>query len=161
MLDCPRDPEILKNWIVDNSIVLYQMAENRNDFFLLHGITASWSLANIIPLLKSTEEKLDALQIFLCLFLSVYVGKDRPKLNPAYLESPDVSNLTWEDILARTVKMPLGTDEHEYKVVQICYEASLRNPESSDLCKRACCTVHDYEYHVRSFTENKKKSLSE
>jgi hypothetical protein len=158
MLECPRDPEILKNWILDNTIVLYQMAENRNDFFLLHGITASWSLANIIPLLKSTEEKLDIQQIFLCHLLSVYIGKDRPKLNPAYLESPDVSDLTWDAILARTVNMPLDTDEHEYKVVQICHEAALRNPEISDLCKRACSTVHDYEYHVRSGQESKKKS---
>jgi hypothetical protein len=157
MLDIPRDPEILMNWIVDHSIVLYQMAENRNDFFLLHGITASWALANIIPLLKSTEDKLDVLQKFLCILLAVYIAKDRPKLNPAYLESPDVSSLTWEDIIARTLKMPMGTDEHEYKVVHVCHEAALRNPESSDLCKRACCTVHDYFYHTRSFSESRKR----
>ena len=112
MLDIPRDPEILMNWIVDHSIFLYQMAENRNDFFLLHGITASWALANIIPLLKSTEDKLDVLQKFLCILLAV---------------------------------------------VQICHEAALRNPESSDLCKRACCTVHDYFYHTRSFSESRKR----
>lgn len=157
MLECPRDPEELMNWIVDHSIVLYQMVENRNDFFILHGVTSAWALANFLHLIKPAELKLEVLQNFLCILLVVYIGKDRPKLNPEYLVTPDVSNVTWDNILGRTINLPLEADEHEHKVVQICYEASLRNPEKSDLYKRACFTVHDFEYHIRSGSETVKK----
>jgi hypothetical protein len=95
------------------------MAENRNDFFILHGITCSWALSKILHLIPSTELKLEILQNFICILLAVYIAKDRPKLNPEYLVTPDVSNVTWDDIIARTIKMPLGTDEHEFKVVQV------------------------------------------
>ena len=97
------------------------MAENRNDFFILHGLICSWALSNIIHLMKSTEIKLEILQNFICILLAFYIAKDRPKLNPEYLVTPDVSNLTWENIIAKTIKMPLGTDELEYKVVQVIF----------------------------------------
>ncbi len=96
------------------------MSENRNDFFILHGITSAWALSNIIHLMNSNEMKLEMLQNFICVLLAVYIAKDCPKLNPDYLTSPDVSNIAWEDIIERTLKMPLGTDEHEYKLVQVC-----------------------------------------
>ena len=71
--------------------------------------------------MKSTEIKLEILQNFICILLAFYIAKDRPKLNPEYLVTPDVSNLTWENIIAKTIKMPLGTDELEYKVVQVIF----------------------------------------
>jgi hypothetical protein len=95
------------------------MIENRNDFFVLHGVTSSWALANFLHLIPSTELKLEILQNFLCILLAVYIGKDRPKLNPEYLVTPDVSNVTWDNILGRTINLPLETDEHEHKVVHV------------------------------------------
>ena len=153
MLDCPREPEVLTNWIVDNSIVLYQTSENRNDFFLLHGITSSWALSNVIPLIKNEETKMEILQKFICILLGVYVARDRPKLIPEHLESPDVGKASWDDIIDRTLKLPLETDEHEYKLVQVCHEASLRNPDNSDVLKRACHTVHNYEFYFGTVDE--------
>ena len=97
------------------------MAENRNDFFILHGLICSLALSNIIHLMKSSEIKLEVLQNFLCILLAFYIAKDRPKLNPEYLVTPDVSSLTWDNIIAKTIKMPLGTDELEYKVVQVIF----------------------------------------
>ena len=95
------------------------MSESQNNFFLLHGVTSSWALSNIIPLVKSTDKKLEILQIFLCLLLAVYIAKDRPKLYPDFLESPDVADLTWEEIKSRTLNLPVSTDEHEYKLIQV------------------------------------------
>ena len=71
--------------------------------------------------MKSSELKLEILQNFICILLAVYIAKDRPKLNPEYLVTPDVSNVSWDNIIARAVKMPLGTDEHELKVVQVYF----------------------------------------
>ena len=147
MLDCPTEPEVLKNWIIDQSVFIYQMSEHRNDFFLLHGITCSWALSNIIPLMKSEETKKEILQTFLCILLGVYVAQDRPKLVPQHLEAPDVGSVSWDDIIGRTLKQPSELDEHEYKLVQVCYEASFRNPGMSDILKRACLTVHYFDFY--------------
>jgi hypothetical protein len=86
----------------------------------MHGVTSAWALSNIIYLMNSNEMKLEMLQNFLCVLLAVYIAQDCPKLNPDYLTSPDVSNITWGDIIERTLKLPLGTDEHKYKLVQVC-----------------------------------------
>jgi hypothetical protein len=61
-LDCPRESNALIHWVIDHIIRVYTMAENRNDFFLLHGVTSSWALAQILPAIKSEETRMEILQ---------------------------------------------------------------------------------------------------
>jgi 20S proteasome subunit beta 1 len=77
------------NWILDNIIAVYTMAEQRNDFFILHGITSAWALSQFLPVIKSEETRLEICQLFLCVLLAVYVAKDRPQLHAEYLGSDD------------------------------------------------------------------------
>jgi len=37
----------LAKWAVNSAITVYATSERRNDFFLLHGVTAAWSLLQV------------------------------------------------------------------------------------------------------------------
>ena len=41
------DTACLARWMVNNAITVYATSEKRNDFFLLHGVTAAWSLLQV------------------------------------------------------------------------------------------------------------------
>ena len=156
MLECPRESESLINWIMDNVITLYTMSENRNDFFLLHGITSSWALSQILTAIKSEETKLEILQTYLCVILSVYISKDRANLNPEYLGSSEEPEMSWDDLMAKVLSMPITTEEHRYKLVHVCYESFLRNPEKSALYMKAAFTTLGFHFHIGSMSESKK-----
>ena len=159
MLECPRESKSLIEWIIDNALTLYTMSENRNDFFVLHGITSSWALSQILPSVKSEETKLEILQAFLCDLLAVYISKDRANLNPDYVagssEEPDMS---WDDLMAKVLSMQITTEEHRYKLVQVCYESYLRNPEKAALYLKAALTALDFHFHIASMSVSKKLS---
>ena len=143
------------NWIVDNMIAVYTMAEQRNDFFLLHGITSGWALAEFLPVIKSEETRLEICQLFLTVILAVYIGKDRPKLNGDYIGNDEMET-TWEELRKRVIALPDTMEEHRFKLVQVCYEATLRDPSKAALCMKAAFTAMDFHFHVGSNAPSKK-----
>ncbi len=154
MLDCPRNPEDLVNWIIDSSITLFAMAENKNDFLYLHGVTSSWALSNIIPLIKSEESKVEICQAFICILLGAYICKDRPILNPEYFEGTDEGS--WDEFLTKIFGFKKMLEEHRYKLVHVCYEASLRNPSKSASYLKAAKITLDYHFHIAPNSVSKK-----
>lgn len=65
----------IATWLVDSAVVLYAASERRNDFFLLHGVTATWSLAQLLPLLQSHSDVVDAARVMLSSLFAVYVAQ--------------------------------------------------------------------------------------
>ena len=115
----------LAKWVVDQTITVYQGAETRNDFFLLHAVTSAWSLRQLLKVDLPKADALEMLTHFLCAFMAFYLVQRRPKIVAANLTTPDVSAMTWEDIIESALKKDVGsTDEHTYKLVQVCHEQS-------------------------------------
>ena len=110
-------------WLVDIAITVYTTSEERNDFFLIHGVTSAWALYQLLPCLKTHEDITEAATVFLSLLLGVYVCQGCPTLNLTYLSNEKATSASWEEIIAKTLNPPKD-DEHIYKLVQVCYDMS-------------------------------------
>ena len=62
--DVNRQKDALLKWVVDSSILVYVMSEARNDFFLLHGVTAAWSLKILLTAVDKAEHITAAVRVF-------------------------------------------------------------------------------------------------
>ena len=137
----------LAKWVVDQAIAVYQGAETRNDFFLLHAVTSAWSLRQLLKVDLPEADAMETLAHFLCAFMAFYLVQRRPKILEANLKTPDdVSSVSWDDIIKMTLEKDVGlTDEHIYKLVQVCHEQSKSNDDSdthmAGLYKRAAITA--------------------
>ena len=65
---------------------------------------------------------MEACQNFLCILLGIYISKDRPNLNPEYLGNSEEPEITWDDLLAKVLAMPVTTEEHRYKLIQVLFQ---------------------------------------
>jgi 2-polyprenyl-6-methoxyphenol hydroxylase-like FAD-dependent oxidoreductase len=152
----------LANWLLDQAIYMYAAAENKNDFVLLHGVTASWSLKQVVPYLSPAEVK-RAIRDMLAVLLSVYIVQECPKMT----NSPDSVSLhsiqDWNDIARQTAA--LDTDEHIYKVVAICkehwLELSQKFSSAANYCSMAAkiATEHEIYWHSYSPAELMEDSI--
>ena len=136
----------LAKWVVDQAIAVYQGAETRNDFFLLHAVTSAWSLRQLLKVDLPESEAMETLAHFLCAFMAFYLVQRRPKILVSHLTTPDVSSVSWDDIIKMAHEKDVGrTDEHIYKLVQVCHAQSKSNNESDTktaaLYKRAAITA--------------------
>ena len=126
-------------WLVDMATTVYTIAERRNDFFLLHGVTAAWALKQLLPCLKSHEDITTTVTSFLTTLIAVYIVRDCHPLNVEHLQGPDVTE-SWEDIVKCTLSPP-EKDEHYYKLVQVCQYMSNECEENEQLYKKAAIDV--------------------
>lgn len=134
----------LSSWLVDCAITVYFVAENKNDFFLLHGVTGAWSLKNILSSFSDFSAGLEAVQTFLFILFAAYAAEDRPRLCLDRLTSADQSELpSWEGIAERAINTEY--DEHVYKLVQVCWDMDKENADSqrSAFYKRAALSSID------------------
>ena len=137
----------LAKWVVDQAIAVYQGAETRNDFFLIHAVTSAWSLRQLLKVDLPEADAMETLAHFLCAFMAFYLVQRRPKILVANLKTPDdVSSVSWDDIIKMALEKDVGrTDEHIYKLVQVCHEQSKSNDDSdthmAGLYKRAAITA--------------------
>ena len=120
---------VLGHWLTDCALAVYAMSQARNDFFLIHGVTAAWSLCQILPVFADqTEagqaEAMKAIRVFVCGLIAVYVAQGCPALTESQL---DVKVRTWEQIISDALSR--DCDEHIYKLVQVCHERSVENKE--------------------------------
>ena len=113
----------VNDWTVDQAIKLYLIHETKNDFFILHGVTSAWSLKQIASLLKE-DERAEAAYTLLVGLLSVYLAQGaRPILDDRLNVKGKGELPSWEEIKERTLFLdPEQTDEHIYKLVQVCWQ---------------------------------------
>jgi 20S proteasome subunit beta 1 len=116
--DGSLDPVKFGRRLVYLSMTVYALAANRNDFFLLHGVTCAWGLHMIMPLM-SKENGIKTARDYLTVLLAVYVAVGSPELNVPLSEN-EFTDKDWTEHIAKTVEV--DRDEHCYKLVQVCYE---------------------------------------
>lgn len=126
----------LVNWLLRCSVQLYSMAEVKNDFFLLHGATATWALSVILQKMKDDDKVVQICQAQLCILIAVYIARDSQALAKPTSDPP-----TQKIIMDTVLSLPPNTDEHVYKMVQICMammEENKQDMELQKLCLSAC-----------------------
>ncbi|ELT92798.1 hypothetical protein CAPTEDRAFT_214401 [Capitella teleta] len=115
-------------WLVDCALVVYLIAENKNDFFLLHGVTGAWSLLNISSHLDGVSRS-DSLRTYLAVLLAAYLAEDRPKLCLDRLNTDEKIGMSWRQIVDKALATEY--DEHVYKLVQVCWDMDKINEGES------------------------------
>ncbi|XP_069132383.1 uncharacterized protein [Argopecten irradians] len=132
MENCKDEGETVvavSDWLLNQAIAVYALSEVKNNFFLVHGVTAAWSLRQIIHLLKPSDA-VDALRTFTCVLLAVYVTQECPSLtNTPTISQNDVTDSAWQAVIDTVLSR--DTDEHIYKLVQVCHD-TWRERKSSD-----------------------------
>ena len=141
----PEQLQSLLTWLVHCSIVVYQASVQENNFFLLHGVTSSWALAQLLPLLADWNDVMEAIRVQICVLFAVYVAEAVPALDTERLSKPEVDQITWDDIKQKALSLDVDTDTHVYKVVQVCLDASVHNTDAAadGIYKRAALTAID------------------
>ena len=109
----------LASWLLDCTIQVYIQSSRINDFFLLHGVTGSWSLLQVVHLLSDYKQQRDAVKYFLAALISVYIAVGRPTFSiPLNTKKYVSSDEVWSNKIADLIKV--NVDEHVYKLVQVC-----------------------------------------
>ena len=119
-LETMQEVIMLCKWVIECATVVYVQAEYKNDFFLLHGVTAAWSLLQLLYSYDDPNPAIEAVKTFLSGLLAVYMCQGSPKLSPAGQSSLEFEN--WDEIIKATLRSEC--DEHVYKLVQVVYEMS-------------------------------------
>lgn len=126
-----QTPEDILKWVIDQAIFVYYAATTASDFFLIHGVTATWALSQFFHLLTQ-ENQMETLRSVLCGYLAVYLVQMKPelKVGPSSGELELADSMSWDDIRAKAFDLKIeDTDEHSLKLVQVCY---MRSQESSE-----------------------------
>ena len=109
----------LASWLVDCAIQVYTQSSRINEFFLLHGVTGSWSLLQVVHLLSDYKQQRNAVKYFLAALISVYIAVGRPTFSiPLNTKKYVSSDEVWSYKIADLIKVDVN--EHVYKLVQVC-----------------------------------------
>ena len=139
----------LCDWLLDTTIILYLASDRTNDFFLLHGISSTWSLIQVLTNAFHGERKksLEILRLHVGVLMATYITQHAPNINEENLEkeTESLKNISWLEIKSKLLNdLPKDSDDHVYKLVQICYETARKSEHKSDmelLYKKAAITV--------------------
>ena len=151
VMGVPEDARLstLLKYLTDSAIIIYQSSTQINDFFLLHGVTSSFALTQVLTLLGDEEQCLESIRTWLCVLIAVYIAERTPKLDMGRLEEGDVDGVSWDSIKSRILYEEghprLDADAHITKLVEVCYERSLDNADvkMASVYKRAALTAMD------------------
>ncbi len=143
-----KDTDDLINWIVDKAIVVYLASEVDNDFALLHGVTSAWALKQILKRVHDQKHRLEAIRVFLAVFLMVYMAQGRPKLDLGKLKAKEGQKLpSWDEIKSAAFAKPVEEiDEHVFKLIQVCMDRD--NANHMDMYKLASLTVVNMPFNM-------------
>ena len=115
------DPAKLANQILEWAVTVFTLSEYQNEFFLLHGVTCSWSLYQLLPVLNRD----DAIRMLAELFVGIettYLSVNTPKLSIKPETDLKITPDAWNAVIEKAIK--IDRDEHVYKLVQVCYDMS-------------------------------------
>lgn len=101
--------------VLQGVVLVYASTEEPDDFFVLHGLTSSWALKEVLPHLPDFQTRLQAVRLFCRDLIVAYVIRNMPDLVP--WQVPD-DLPSWEQIKQRAM---VDEEEHLIKVVMTCY----------------------------------------
>jgi len=110
-------------------IVSLHYAANSSEFFILHGVTASFGVKFILPYLKH-EDQIRLLQMFWLILVVVYISRKRPPITREIPEKHDELFKDWSALSQETIK---SQNEHIIKMVFVCKKFSEWYPEWNQL----------------------------
>ena len=137
------------DWLLDTTIILYLASDRTNDFFLLHGISSTWSLIQILTNAFHGEVKqsLEILRLHVGVLIATFITQHAPNINEEIVRknTEELKDVSWLEIKSKLLDdLPKDSDDHVYKLVQICYETSRKSghkPEMELLYKKAALNV--------------------
>lgn len=139
VLKADNQAEAIGQWFIKTAIFVYGSAEVKNDFFLLHGVTAAWSLSQLLPSLE--KENIEcAAKTFACCLLITYAAQGFSKIlsnDELQEETALASVIDFKELIARATC--IDHDEHVIKLVQVCNDICDENASEqfTAVCKRA------------------------
>ncbi|XP_057302975.1 uncharacterized protein LOC130638275 [Hydractinia symbiolongicarpus] len=133
------------DWFGDNAVVVYVKAETKNDFFLLHGITGSWSYRQICHLFDY-KTALRGLRALVAGLLAVYMTQQAPALSrsPEEFFEGEVNQAKWDAFMKELLEDETNYEMHALKVIQCCYEFWLKRPEMGNYYYAAAVIAKRY-----------------
>ena len=137
------------DWLLDTTIILYLASDQINDFFLLHGVSSTWGLNQILlnSFLGERRKTVEILRLHIGVLLATFITQQAPHINEDNLSQNTVGlkDVSWLTIKSKLLdEMPKDSDDHVYKLVQICYETARKFDHASEmelLYKKAAMTV--------------------
>ena len=137
------------NWLLDTTITIYLASDPINDFFLLHGISSTWSLIQILnnAFVGEKRKTFEILRYHIGVLIATYITQHAPKLNEDNLfkNTDTLADISWLQIKSKLLdELPKDSDDHVYKLVQICYESARKSNHKSKmelLYKKAALAV--------------------
>ena len=126
---CAGRPDVLGARLFGAALRVYAGAA-RDDFFLLHGVTAAWSLAKLLPFFPDDAAREAAVGHFLVAVLATYVAQGKPAITaaPTAADGDEEEDLLpdWDAIVGHTLNGAEFKDEHQLKLVMNCREVAAR-----------------------------------
>lgn len=125
----------LLRWLLETAVAVYALADV-DDFFLLHGVTAAWSLLQVAPVAVGHSKRLtqELAKTFLCALVTTYIAQDCPHLSTERLKLLSYKEEAWTMVIEAALAD--DKDEHVYKLVQVCHE--LANDTDDQNVKKLC-----------------------
>ena len=120
--------------MLDVAILMYGLSELKNNLFIIHLVTTTWSIQQILPLLQDTDVALKTIAYTLSSMIAGYIVEDCPDLADKNLT--ELVPESWETI-KRDILNVQDCDEHQYKVVQVCLMRS-ENGDADDKTRDWC-----------------------
>ncbi len=137
----------MMKWLIDSCVTIYSATKKPNYFFLLHLVTSSWSLTQLLHAVDS-QFLSPILRNFLCMMIATYVIEGCPAVDLSTLRNVCFSDNILEDERQRVLKNIARKDEHAYKLLQVCTEMAHKNtdPEMENIYRLAIHQVTTYPY---------------
>ncbi len=146
------DVTALAKWTLDQAIKIYALCENKNEFVFIHGVTASWALCQIIPLLDKADA-LVSIRHMLCVLFVIYIVQDCPEFHSVIPEDSIFTLDDWDRVCERALANE--EDIHIGKVVAVCRERwfEIRDKASCEarLCQLAVQVALDNPIHWHQY----------
>lgn len=126
------------DWLLDTTIILYLAADKTNDFYLLHGVTSTWCLNQILlnAFPGDKSKMLEILRLHVGVLIATYITQQAPNVCEENLGSDieEIEHLSWPEIKSKLLDgMPEDSEDHIYKLVQVCYETSRKFEHNSNM----------------------------
>ncbi len=146
------DLNALNSWLLDQAIALYARCENKNEFVVLHCVTAAWSFCQFSPLLAPAD-LLIAARSLLSTFLAAYAVQGCPVIQAL----PDIKSVLslddWQLIAEQALARDM--DEHVYKLVAVCkdrwFQLSNKMSSQAKLCELAAKIALDNDIYWHQY----------
>jgi len=121
----------LKRYLLSLAFDLYAYSESleNSDFVLLHGVTAAWSLCQILVYLKEADDVNHAVMNFLCVLIAVFVVQREQSMARGREEAARRRPMWTKQTMARlALKLQneamdeVFRDEHVYKLLAVALD---------------------------------------